>query len=74
MRALRVQYGGALDHPQEYLSNEHPYDERLAHQFAAIHQAVELERQAKPLEMSSTDRAGRSENAHDGHSTRQDPI
>ncbi len=55
MRALRLQYGAALDNPQEYLSNEHSYDERLAHQFAAIHQAVELENQDKTKGTGSAD-------------------
>ncbi len=40
MDALRRQYGVALDTPQQYLSDEYPYEERLAHQFAAIHQAI----------------------------------
>jgi DNA-binding Lrp family transcriptional regulator len=46
MQALRRQYGAALDTPDEYLSDEHAYEERLAHQFAAIHQAILKEQQA----------------------------
>jgi len=48
LRALRLEYGAGLDTPQEHLSHDRPYGERLAHQFAWIHQAVrEQEKQEK---------------------------
>jgi hypothetical protein len=48
MGVLRLQYGAALDAPQEHLSDDRPYEERLAHQFASIHQAVLKESAAAP--------------------------
>lgn len=43
MAKLKDRYGTELDTPQYYHAPEMPFPRRIAHQFALIHQKVEVE-------------------------------